>query len=130
MNDFTYDEVLDLWIAPRKFLNYDIEVRLYCGKGDNLQQLATRAINDIGNSWGLIKTAIIEELLPLYLDHATEELDGEAFFAKLPMKTIDLDAVDIMYTLFFGDGGLFGGHGIQVLWDPGEEFSADVSLVG
>ena len=130
MDDFTYNEVLDLWISERKFLNYNIEVRLYCSKKDDFQQLATKAVNDVELHWESLKVAIIEELLPQYLDHASKEINGEAFFSKLTMETIDLDAIDIMYTMYFADGGMFGGHGIQVLWDPEEDFSADVSLVG
>ncbi|MCR9202870.1 MAG: DUF2262 domain-containing protein [Planctomycetaceae bacterium] len=130
MGDFAYNEVLDLWIANRKFLSYDIEVRLYCDKKDDFQQLAENAVSDIAAHWESVKAAIIAELLPQHLDHASKEITGDEFFSQLTMQTIDLDAVDIMYTIIFADGGLFGGHGIQVLWDPEEEFSADVSLVG
>lgn len=130
MGDFAYNEVLDLWIANRKFLNYDIEVRFYCDKKDDFQQLAENAVSDVATHWESVKAAIIAELLPQYLDRASKEITGDEFFSQLTMQTIDLDAVDIMYTIIFADGGLFGGQGIQVLWDPEEEFSADVSLVG
>lgn len=130
MCDFAYNEVLDLWIATRKFLSYDIEVRLYCDEKDDFEQLAEKAVSDVETHWDSVKAAIIEELLPQYLNHASEEISGEGFFSQLTMRTIDLDAVDIMYTMFFADGGLFGGHGIQVLWDPEQHFCAHVSLVG
>jgi len=130
MDDFTYHEVLDLWIAKRSFLDREIEVRLYCSGDDNFCSLAKKTLDDVRANWELLKQAICEELLPQYLDHAVEDVDADAFFSKLTLQTIDMDAVDIMYTIFFSDAGLFGGHGIQVLWDPEKEFTADVSLVG
>lgn len=130
MDDFTYHEVLDLWITKRSFLDREIEVRLYCGDNDNFSRLAEKALEDVGANWELLKQAICDELLPQNLDHADADVDPNAFFSRLTLQTIDLDAIDIMYTLFFSDGGLFGGHGIQVLWDPEEDFAADVSLVG
>lgn len=130
MDDFSYNEILDLWVANRRFLSYDIKVRLYCRANDDFHQLSEKAVADIETHWDSLRAAIIEELLPQYCDHAPAEIDGEEFFSQIKLQTIDFDTRDVMYTIFFSDGGMFGGHGIQVLWDPEEKFSAHVSLVG
>ena len=128
--DFTYHEELDLWVTERKFLRYDIKVRLYCGSDDDLGLLLERATSEVEATWAALRTVIVAELYQQYREQGLAELNADEFFSRLYLKTIDLDAVDLMYTLFFDDGGLFGGHGIQVFWDPEAEFSADVSLVG
>jgi len=125
--EFKYDEVLDLWVAETEFRDTKIKVRLYCRKGPDFLSLGSKALSDVNSHWELLKNAIVSELLPQY---DKQDLTADEFFSRLVLRTIDLDTVDIMYTLFWSDSGLFGGHSIQVLWDPNEQFHADVSLVG
>jgi hypothetical protein len=128
--NFKYDEVLDLWITEQQFLDYEVQVRLYCSEDADFPNLANEAMKDVASHWQLLKTAIVAELLPHYKEHSNNEIGADDFFARLVLKTIDFDAVDVMYILFWADSGLFGGHSIQVHWDPETEFDADVSLVG
>ncbi len=128
--DFRYDELLHFWITEYEFHDCRIEVRLYCKKNADFSLLATRAINDVESHWTQLRKAIVEELLPQYLDQASDDLDADGFLSQVKMETVDFDTVDITYAMYFKHGGMFGGHGIQVLWDPEGEFSADVSLVG
>ncbi|MCE9527681.1 MAG: DUF2262 domain-containing protein [Planctomycetales bacterium] len=128
--EFKYDEVLDLWVAEAVFRGQTIEVRLYCRKDADFSSLATKAIVDMNSHWELLKTAVVSELLPEYNEESSQKVSSDEFFSRLVLKTIDFDARDIMYTLLWSDSGLFGGHSIQVFWDPEEEFHADVSLVG
>jgi len=128
--EFKYDEVLDLWIAQTDFRGQAIKVRLYCRKDADFSDLAAMAISDVSSHWDLLKSAVISELLSAYNEESSQELKPDEFFSYMVLKTIDFDARDIMYTLFWSDSDRFGGHSIQVLWDPDEEFHADVSLVG
>ena len=128
--DFTYNEVLDLWIALVEFRRQKIEVRLYCRNDDDFSILASRALGDLESHWEPIRNAIVSELLPSYNQESDQALTADEFFSRLVLQTIDFDARDVMYRLFWSDSGLFGGHSIKVLWDPAEEFHARVSLVG
>lgn len=128
--EFKYDEVLDLWVAETDFQEMKIKVRLYCRDDDAFTALAAKALNDVKSKWEQLKAAMIAELYPEYCDQGNREISADEFSSLLHLKTIDFDTIDIMYTLFCSDSGLFGGHSIQVLWDPEAVFHADVSLVG
>ncbi len=128
--EFTYDEVLDLQVANVKCVGRDIEVRLYCGDAADMPALATRAIRDVENQWDALQEAIVGELLSSYNAEPATQLSAQEFWSRLVFETIDYDAIDVMYTLFFGDDGLFGGHAIQVSWDPEEPFHATVTVAG
>jgi hypothetical protein len=128
--DFKYDEVIDLWVAETDFRGQRIEVRLYCRDDADFQSLASKVVNDVNSQWDSLKTAVISELHSAYNEESNRRLTADKFFSYLVLETIDFDARDIMYTLFWSDSGLFGGHSIQVHWDPEEKFRADVSLVG
>lgn len=127
---FKYDEVLDLMVTETLFQGQKIKIRLLCQDDADLSNLASKAIADVSSHWDSLATAVVSELLPHFNEESNQELTGNEFFSRLVLKTIDFDASDIMYTLFWSDSGLFGGHSIQVLWDPEKEFHAIVSLVG
>jgi len=128
--EFSYNEVLDLWIAEAECRGRQVQVRLYCRDDADFSGLGCKAIRDVELHWESLKTAIISDLLPQFNELSGQQATADEFLARLILTTIDFDAVDIMYTLFWSDGGLFGGHSIQVLWDPERQFHADVSLVG
>ncbi len=130
--EFKYDEVLDLWVSHTDLLGQPIKVRLYCSDDADVPTLAAKVMYDVKSQWESLKTAIVAELFPQYREQVSQEqeLTADEFFSRLALQTLDFDSVDIMYTLFWSDSGLFGGHSIQVLWDPEERFHADVSLVG
>jgi hypothetical protein len=127
---FTYDEILDLYVSEATLFGRKVKVRLYCSDDANFSALAGKALNDVESQWDPLKKAIVAELYPHYSEQADQGHSADEFFLRLSLKTIDFDTVDIMYTLFWSDGGLFGGHSIQVLWDPDVHFHAEVSLVG
>lgn len=128
--EFKYDEVLDLWVAEAIFRGLKINVRLYCRKDADFSSLASKAMDDVSSHWDSLKAAVVSKLLPEYNEESNQDVTSDEFFTHLVLKTIDFDARDVMYTLFWSDSGLFGGHSIQVFWDPEEQFHADVSLVG
>jgi hypothetical protein len=128
--EFKYDEVLDLWVAETLFRGQKIRVRLYCRKDADFSNLANKAISEVSSHWDSLKNAVVSELLPVYAEQSNRDIAADEFFSRLVLKTIDFDAIDIMYTMFWSDSGLFGGHSIQVFWDPEKEFHADVSLAG
>jgi hypothetical protein len=128
--DFKYNEVLDLWVAETDFLGMKIKVRLYCSDDDNFAALAGKVLRDVRSKWESLKAAMVAELYPQYREQGNREISADEFFSHLNLKAIDFDTIDIMYTLFCSDSGMFGGHSIQVLWDPDADFHADVSLVG
>lgn len=128
--DFKYEEVLDLWVGAANFLGREIKIRLYCRDDADRNALAMKALNDLQLHWDSLKNAIASQLYPEYCSAIDNHLSREEFISRIILTTVDFDTIDIMYTLFFSESGLFGGHCVQVLWDPENEFSVNVSLAG
>lgn len=101
-----------------------------CRKDSDFSKIAEKVVSEVDSNWDSLKMAIASELFPQYVEDSNHSLTIDEFFARLILKTIDYDAKDVFYTIFWSDAGLFGGHSIQVLWDPEREFRVDISLVG
>ena len=138
--NFTENTLIDFMIAQTNFKGHKIDVRLRVEDITNLETIANNSIEYVSNNWSDIQNAIIDYLYDLYIDDWADEDDPkyskEQFLEKIYPQTIDFDDYEDdeckpSYTMYFGDSGLFAGHGIQLYWKTGQKITNQaVSLVG
>jgi hypothetical protein len=139
---FKFNQTLNMNVAQHQFKGRTIDVRLVVDT-DQTQRLTRQAeqlIAHVDENWSAIEDAMVTALWQRYNeDWADEEddcpeLDRQQWLAKLVPQTIDYSGIELgqeSVTMYFGDSGIYGGHGLEVYWAWHERpIRPSVSLVG
>ena len=114
---FIEDENFCYMKANTEFKGQEITLKLTVEDESNLEKTALEVLSSIEESWEDISNALLEELYLDYEDHyeGNDLLNKKEFLSSLPIFSIDYESYECepCFTIYFGDGQLFGGHCIQ-----------------
>ena len=134
--NFRLDEPIGFWVTDAAFRGKPITLRLTEHLEEkNLPDAAKEALAEVESRWGAIERNLADSLLATYNETWSDPEEGlpvlsrEEFLRKIVLEVVDMGVDEgKTFTLYFGDSGLFAGHGVQIFWDPEKMYPA--TLVG
>ena len=95
-----------------------------------LDEVSSRAKEFLEANWQRLLDQLTDELLPMHNEDWSDDddpvLDKDAFLAAIGAPDVNVWEDDSIM-LYFSDGGLFGGHYIELFVD-GPEFGREVTV--
>ena len=130
--EFKLDDEHPWWIADTTVDDTPVVIRLETEDETAADASVTglRILNHVRENWALIQRSLVDDLLETHNEEWADpsrdrqKLSRDEFFKKLIPSTIDYgawedeDGQNESCSLIFDDSNMFGGHAIQVYWNP------------
>lgn len=129
---FTLDDDNPFWIAQTNLDGHPIVIRIESDDetASDAGRTGQKILDHVQTNWDLIRHTLVNDLLAVHneewadISHNRPSLSPADFLEKLTPTTIDFgtweedDGLHELCSVLFDDSNIFGGHAIQVCWNP------------